>query len=47
MFGFVREMKQLNIGIITTNNMNIKVINNISDDVFVDYFKNIFEKTFS
>jgi len=25
--------------------MNIKVINNISDDVFVDYFKNIFEKT--
>ena len=25
--------------------MNIKVINNMSDDVFVDYFKNIFEKT--
>ena len=25
--------------------MNIKDINNMSDDIFIDYFKNIFEKT--
>ncbi len=25
--------------------MNIKDINHMSDDIFIDYFKNIFEKT--
>ena len=25
--------------------MNIKDINQMSDDIFIDYFKNIFEKT--
>ena len=45
MFGFVKEMKQLNIGIKIINKMNIKDINQMSDDIFIDYFKNIFEKT--
>jgi len=44
-FGYVKERKLLLIGIKIIHNMNIVEINSLSKEIFINKFKNIFEKT--
>ena len=44
-FGYVKEKKLQNIGIIITIKMNIDKINSLNISKFIETFKNIFEKT--
>jgi len=44
-FGYVKEKKLLIIGIKITHNMNITEINSLPKEIFINKFKNIFEKT--
>ena len=44
-FGFAKEKKSQNIGIIIINKMNIDKVNSLNSFSFIKIFKNIFEKT--
>ena len=45
MYGFAKERKLLNIGIKIIVKMKIQDINLMTDDAFINFFKDIFEKT--
>ena len=44
-FGYAKEKKLLLIGIKITHNMKIAEINSLPKEIFINKFKNIFEKT--